>query len=190
MSAELNTIRTEKKKLRNAIVGQTRLDHQASIIKNLLSLEEVIDAEVLAIYLSTDGEVDVTEIGADGRPLALPVTLAALGDPTMYFARYHLGDPLVKGRFRILVPEEVVTVTPDVVITPLVAFDDTGARIGRGGGFYDRYFAEHDVIRIGVGFEDQIVESIEVEPHDERLDYMVTEVAVRNFERVASNEDD
>ena len=62
-----------------------------------------------------------------------------------------------------------------VSITPGLAFDRDGGRIGYGGGFYDRFFAEHKVIKAGVAFHGQILDDLHLEEHDVRMDMVVTD---------------
>ena len=66
----------------------------------------------------------------------------------------------------------------NIVILPLLAFDATGARLGRGGGHYDRTLAslrkKCHVRAIGLAFDEQMVEKCPVEPHDAPLDMVVT----------------
>lgn len=78
------------------------------------------------------------------------------------------------------VPSESLT----VILVPGLAFDaQTGARLGRGGGFYDRFLARDGVRarRIGVAMELQVLPSIPQELHDARVDELVTEAAWRKF---------
>lgn len=65
----------------------------------------------------------------------------------------------------------------DVAIVPGLAFDAGGGRLGRGGGWYDRFLPRlrADAVKIGVAFEVQIVEGVPVEGHDVRMDWVVTE---------------
>ncbi len=67
----------------------------------------------------------------------------------------------------------------DVVLIPGVVFDESGARVGRGAGCYDRFFARNDlmegILAVGVCFEAQLVASAPSEGHDVRLDAIVTE---------------
>jgi 5-formyltetrahydrofolate cyclo-ligase len=70
--------------------------------------------------------------------------------------------------------------TPDVVIVPLLAYDGYGGRLGQGGGYYDRTLAalrraNPETRAIGIAFSAQAVERLELEPHDERLDGVLTE---------------
>jgi 5-formyltetrahydrofolate cyclo-ligase len=76
-------------------------------------------------------------------------------------------------------PARRVPVDPaevDVVIAPGLAFDREGYRLGYGGGHYDRYLARlgRRALRVGIGFEQQLVERVPREPTDERLDLVVT----------------
>ncbi|CAL59275.1 5-formyltetrahydrofolate cyclo-ligase [Mycoplasmopsis agalactiae] len=65
----------------------------------------------------------------------------------------------------------------DCVFTPLVAFDNSLNRIGMGKGFYDRFFSENNgnYLKIGLCFNDQLVEKIESETSDQMLDLVITE---------------
>jgi 5-formyltetrahydrofolate cyclo-ligase len=79
---------------------------------------------------------------------------------------------------RVVVPEEQPDPTAvDVVIVPGVAFTPDGGRLGQGGGWYDRFLASvrPDCTSIGVGFDPQVVDVLPTEPHDIRLDSIVTE---------------
>jgi 5-formyltetrahydrofolate cyclo-ligase len=82
---------------------------------------------------------------------------------------------------RVVVPEEEPDPTAvDVVIVPGVAFAPDGARLGQGGGWYDRFLASvrPDCTSIGVGFDAQVVDVLPTEPHDIRLHGVVTESGV------------
>jgi 5-formyltetrahydrofolate cyclo-ligase len=81
----------------------------------------------------------------------------------------------------VVVPEDEPDPTAvDVVIVPGVAFTPDGARLGQGGGWYDRFLAavRAECTSIGVGFDPQVVEMLPTEPHDIRLDSIVTESGV------------
>ncbi len=74
------------------------------------------------------------------------------------------------------------TVTPDLILTPLLAFDAAGSRLGQGGGYYDRTFAAlPEVTRIGVAYAGQEVGRLEIEAHDVRLHGVLTQTGYRSF---------
>jgi len=65
-----------------------------------------------------------------------------------------------------------------LIVTPGVAFAENGARLGMGGGYYDRFLAEQSAPRVGLAFEMQIVDAIPRSAHDESVDLIVTELRV------------
>lgn len=67
----------------------------------------------------------------------------------------------------------------EVIIAPLLAFDDQLSRLGFGGGWYDRFLASQtDAVSIGLAYEFQRVERLVVEPHDHPMNYIITDAAV------------
>ena len=71
----------------------------------------------------------------------------------------------------------------DISITPLLAVDKTGTRLGYGGGYYDRFFEKHNgVKKIGYAFDFQVVDKVPSEPFDKRLDYTITDKRVIKHE--------
>lgn len=68
----------------------------------------------------------------------------------------------------------------DVVVVPALAFTAEGHRLGQGGGWYDRFLVRipSRVLTIGVGFAEQVVDELPVEPHDVPLDVIVTDAGV------------
>jgi 5-formyltetrahydrofolate cyclo-ligase len=70
----------------------------------------------------------------------------------------------------------------DLVITPGLAFDRRGHRLGYGGGHYDRYFArlQRSALRVGVGFSIQLVDELPTEPSDRPVDLVVTDAGVHD----------
>lgn len=85
--------------------------------------------------------------------------------------------PLVSGADLLVVPGDLDPSVLDVVVVPGLAFTTSGLRLGQGGGHYDRFLARlrPDCITVGVGFAEQLVDAIPTEPHDVRLDLVVTD---------------
>jgi 5-formyltetrahydrofolate cyclo-ligase len=88
---------------------------------------------------------------------------------------------LIPGVFDILVPpgEDLLTNVSrtDLVLIPGVGFDQDGHRLGRGRGYYDRALRGvlAGALRVGLAHECQVISHVPVDPHDERVDYIVTE---------------
>ncbi|KAA6172671.1 5-formyltetrahydrofolate cyclo-ligase [Pseudomonas veronii] len=106
-------------------------------------------AKHISLYLPTDGEIDprllLRAAQRRGKATYLPV-LSAWPRTKMVFQRVSPGEKLLPNRFRILEPRinacrQRKVWTLDLVLLPLVGFDDAGGRLGMGGGFYDRSLA-------------------------------------------------
>jgi 5-formyltetrahydrofolate cyclo-ligase len=128
----------------------------------------------------------IKEVLAVGRALALPRYDAARQAYGACWVR-DLDRDLVTGRFGILEPvpalPAIATPAVDLVLAPGLAFDAEGHRLGRGKGYYDRLLAEVKGWRCGVTFEFQIAPEIPAEPHDVRMDGLITEEQWREFPR-------
>lgn len=113
----------------------------------------------------------------NGHTVALPSLTP--DNPTMIFAEHS--DPfshsdLEPGPHGLLQPDRsAAQVVPDVVFVPLLAFTNTGARLGQGGGYYDRWLSNHrGTIAIGMGWDSQKRDTLPEEPHDIGLHAVVT----------------
>ncbi len=138
---------------------------------------------VVSVYHPIRGEADtgpLLEVLAEaGFATALPFMLER--EKPLRFHLWRPGDPVAAGRWNILEPLPTAPVVdPDVLFVPLAAFDRQGFRLGYGAGFYDNaLFAlrrAKPVLAVGVAFAVQEVERVPREPHDQRLDAVITEV--------------
>lgn len=85
---------------------------------------------------------------------------------------------LALGSFHIEEPTGTDTSSIDdmeMIVVPAVAYDRTGNRVGRGKGYYDRLLAGSRARKIGVGYDFQLVDMIDADPHDVRVDVVITE---------------
>ncbi len=137
-------------------------------------------AGTVAVYHAIGSELDMTDVSLAlahaGRALCLPVVVAL--DAPMIFRRWSPGDPLELDLAGVPAPLPLAeAIVPDLILTPLLAFDAAGARLGQGGGYYDRTFAAlPDAIRVGFAYAGQQVDDLPVEGHDIRLHGVLTEV--------------
>lgn len=63
----------------------------------------------------------------------------------------------------------------ELIIVPAVAYDRSGNRVGRGKGYYDRLMESTKATKVGVAYDFQIVDDIDAEPHDVKVDILITE---------------
>lgn len=123
-----------------------------------------------------------TWLAAGGTFAALlPVVVDA--DAALAFRAWQPHAPMEEDRYGIPTPLAGDFLQPQALLIPLVAFDAAGFRLGYGGGYFDRTLTalRPRPLAIGVGFELCRVDTIRPEPHDERLDAIVTEAGVTTF---------
>lgn len=137
----------------------------------------------LAGYLPIRSEIDplgsMEEAAAHG-PVAVPVIDGK--DLPLKFSRWEPGCALKEGPFKVSIPAVEDYLEPEILIVPMVAFTRQGARLGYGGGFYDRTLAmlraKRATLAIGFAFAAQEADSLPLEATDEILDMIVTEQGV------------
>lgn len=135
--------------------------------------------KLIGFYWPFRGEYDPRSVLAlmreRGSRLALPV-IVERGQP-LVFREWSPGSLMVQGTWKIPMPQSGDSVFPDLLVVPLVGFDNQGYRLGYGGGFYDRTIAamQERPRTIGVGFEFGRLTTIYPQPHDISLERIVTE---------------
>jgi 5-formyltetrahydrofolate cyclo-ligase len=145
---------------------------------------------VAAGYHPIGGELDpwptLRRLEAAGARIVLPV--AESRHSPLVFRAYRAGDPLQTDAAKIAAPTaDAEALTPDIVITPLLAFDRHGYRLGQGGGYYDRTLqalrAQGKVWAIGLAYAGQEIDVVPRDAHDQPLDAILTESGYHVFER-------
>ena len=190
---DLKELRQHLRNNRRQIASVQCHSAQLAIIEWITALKVYQAARRIAGYWAKDGELDVTALlvraRADGKMTYLPV-MTGIGQPLL-FAPYTSTTLLQDNRYKI--PEPVVPANQiikpiqlDLVLTPLVGFDDEGLRLGMGGGFYDRSFAfrrRADALPqpclIGIAYESQhLPQLLPKRDWDIPLDAVITESGV------------
>ena len=189
-------LQEEKAALRRTVLAQRDLlsapereRRSAALTRHFLALPELRRASVVMCFVAFRSEVltepIIAQCLAQGKTVvaprimgrhhmeAFPVTdLARDLEPSVYGLR----EPRPDGQ---PVPPTVI----DLVVVPGSVFDRTGHRIGYGGGYYDAYSERlrAGAARVGLAFDLQLVDTVPSEPHDLRLDALVTESGVLRF---------
>jgi len=132
-------------------------------------------------YLSIGSEIDagplMERLARSGAELSLP---RLEPDGGMTFRSWSHGEPLERGPFGLSEPPpDAPLAHPGLVLAPLLAFDQAGHRLGYGKGYYDRALtplrAAGPVFVCALAFHGQMVETVPHEPHDQPLDWALTE---------------
>ena len=174
--------RTERERLINerlALNADTR-KAKSLRIESMLDLSiGKFNGRIISSYWPIRGEPDLRNwairvIERGGR-IALPVVIRK-GWP-LEFRIWAPGDPLERGVWNILVPCRGPSVLPDVVLAPVVGFDDASYRLGYGGGFFDRTLAAmpRKPLIIGVAYAESRIATIHPQAHDIPMDVVVTD---------------
>jgi 5-formyltetrahydrofolate cyclo-ligase len=182
---EKNTMRQSLLAARRAHADTHGNDAAAALAKHA----DKLSGRNIAAYLPKGGEIDprplMQALRRQGSGICLPVCVDE--EAAMIFRRYRDGDALIPDEMGIAAPRATAQqVTPDIVLLPLLAFDGTGNRLGRGGGFYDRTLAalrKRGACRfIGLAFDMQMVDKCPVAPHDEALRGVATPTQWYDFD--------
>ncbi|MHA1540115.1 MAG: 5-formyltetrahydrofolate cyclo-ligase [Alphaproteobacteria bacterium] len=175
----------KKKTLRHTVLEQRRLFSMVSgdeasariceILRNHFSFDE---SQVIAGYAPINFEANILPFLAEQKNTCLPITTQEKAPLT--FRRYTAKTVLEKGFWNIPVPPvSAEDLVPDILLVPMIGFDKDCNRLGYGGGYYDRTLhklrAEKNVTAIGIVFEMQKLDTIEIFSHDQEMDFIVTE---------------
>ncbi|WP_047152423.1 5-formyltetrahydrofolate cyclo-ligase [Aneurinibacillus tyrosinisolvens] len=187
-------IAEQKKQIRKQILamrGAAELEERAkwsrTVAEKLLSLPEIQEARLLFSFLSFGDEVNldvfINACYQEGKKIYVPKTDVAQKVMTPY--RFEGWDSLKKGVYGIREPlagqaEQWNGEKFDVILVPGVAFTPVGERLGYGGGFYDRFLGGIEQLPplFAPCFDMQVVSSLPVEKHDQKVNRIITEKEV------------
>ncbi len=136
-------------------------------------------------YLPINSEISplplLQYLESRGYTLGMP----KVENDTLIFLEWASTTPLAKGNFGTLEPSSGNTLTPDIILMPLLGFDEAGNRLGYGRGHYDKALAtfsqEKTPLKIGLAYNIQRLDYIPAESHDEKLDWVITPTRAWKF---------
>ncbi|AKL10497.1 TPA: 5-formyltetrahydrofolate cyclo-ligase [Kluyvera intermedia] len=170
---------------RRALTAEQQEQFSVAAAARMMAYPPVVMAHTVALFLSFDGELDtqplIEQLWRSGKRVYLPV-LHPFSAGNLLFLQYHPHSELVINRLKIQEPKlDVRDVLPlaqlDVLITPLVAFDSQGQRLGMGGGFYDRTlqnWQRYSLQPVGYAHDCQHVDVLPAQEWDIPLPAVVT----------------
>ncbi len=183
----MNNLRTRIKEKRSQLSSDNVDRLGEAIFRNILDSNILNDKKRIAIYYSVNNEVTTEQIikhlWAENKELFLPI----IKFNQLMFGSYKSGDNLNNNKFGIPEPvtrtEDLIAADIlDLVIVPLVAFDSNCNRLGMGGGYYDRALAfkqtsskTHSPLLIGLAYELQKVNALEINSWDIPMDGIISE---------------
>ena len=176
----------EVTRTRRRAIPQAQRDEAAEGLAQMLEgISELAGARVVLGYGANREEIDPAPALLKMHEAGIRIAYPRVSDrDTLDVHEVSDPDDLVLGAFSIREPRpdapRVDIADIDVVLVPAVAFDRRGYRLGYGGGFYDRFLARlpEGPLRIGVAFDEQLIDEVPAEAHDEPVDLVVTPGAV------------
>lgn len=173
ITAEKQRLRTDVRKFLDSLTREERSGDSQKIRAALESWNHWAGIRTLCAYAALASEPDVLTPWPSGKTILLPRVVA---DRLVLHEVGGVGM-LERGAFGVFEPGlecPVRDAKADVVLVPGLAFDRKGGRLGRGKGYYDRLLERVGGVRVGVCFEGQVLEAVPCEPHDQRMDFLVT----------------
>ena len=157
----------------------------AVICSTALALPVLQNKKVIAAYSSFGHEVVTQPLLANLLAAGFVLTLPVVDQQNqkMEFRRVDSLETLTPGVYGILEPHTGQLCSPEeieLLFIPGLAFDRQGNRLGRGGGYYDRYLptVKPNAVKIGLAFQLQIADALPVDPHDIKVDAVITEQGI------------
>mgnify|MGYP003402850440 FL=1 len=185
-------IRKQIRQARQQLSSAQQQQAAKALSQQFLNLPELLNSQHIAVYLHNDGEIATAELINSlwqlGKSVYLPV-LHPFTSGYLLFQHYQPNTLLTSNKYGIAEPilscQDIKVVAElDLILTPLVAFDAQGQRMGMGGGFYDRTFADQPLAQrrmIGLAHDCQQVACIPTEAWDVPLPMVLTPSAVFRF---------
>lgn len=173
-------IRDEMRKLREGMSNEEVLEKSRIMCERFAETDLYKRAARIAVYMPIKNEADLSILTkralADGKCVLVPVTDTLKN--SISFAKITEASMFSEGAFGIKEPMQKSRIAPeylDLILTPGLAFDFSGGRLGWGKGYYDRALEKTKAKLVGAGYEFQLTGAVPMEVHDRRMDYILTE---------------
>ena len=176
---EKTALRAKMTELESEMTGAQRLESDSALQRNFLKLPQLDRVESVLLYWSMDSEIATGPILEDllhrGKTVLMPRCLPG----NELECRVYNPERLVRHRWGMWEPDETCPLMePELALVPGLCFDKSGYRLGRGGGFYDRWLAKTKAYTIGLCRETGLQTALPREYWDRRVNLVLTEQAM------------
>ncbi|MBO6621192.1 MAG: 5-formyltetrahydrofolate cyclo-ligase [Balneola sp.] len=181
VSDQKSELRARMLKLRKSIDEEDWQARSETIINELKKIPEFINSDVIHCYVSMNDRKEVNthsllnDLISSGKKVIVPVTDFETGE--LKHSELRSFEDLKKNKWGVPEPDEIhpQKQKTDLILVPLLAADKDFNRLGYGKGFYDRFLKKENAVKIGLLFDEFILDQIPVENFDEKLDILITE---------------
>lgn len=169
--------RKELKKKRAAIGQEVRQSAAGRCLEHLLKMKEFSENQWIYLYMSYGYELDTIEIILSLLKIKKRIAVPRVCGQKMKFHEITDLNQCEIGSYQIMEPfaDRPVVTQKGMMLLPGLGFDKKGNRMGYGGGYYDRYLSTHpEIIKIGLAFDEQIIDQVPTDQYDISMDYILT----------------
>lgn len=172
---EKKQIRFDMRHLKEELSTEEKENEAAKVFQRIEKMPEFIEANTILIYWSTTDELPTHNFIQKYCNQKL-IILPSINADKLVLKRFSSDATMVQRALGIWEPDllEIYSGKIDLVIVPGVAFDSKKNRLGRGKGYYDRFFRRNKTLKIGVGFDFQLINKVPINRNDMRMDRIVT----------------
>jgi len=168
-------VRSECRELREAKTREQVREDSLALCQRLVEWGKLQEAKRVMAYVAFRNELDLAPL-FEMLPEVEWIVPRVVGKRLVLHP--YDWQRLVRHRFGMLEPAaDLPTIDPgtlDVVLVPGVAFDRRGGRMGFGGGFYDGFLPTTGALRVGITFDDCLLDEVPSDEHDQRMNWVVT----------------
>ena len=147
----------------------------------ILEIKSKLIISSIAIYHPIKSEISPLKIIEICQNFSIEICLPIINKNTneLIFSKFDYKKCLTKNKYGIIEPTKINHITPDVIFAPMVGFDKNLNRLGYGKGYYDKVISKLRKIKkifvIGLAYDNQMVRSIPIDNHDEKMDIILTD---------------
>ena len=174
-----------KSTIRKKVLKIRKKKYSKNLSISFINLSKILEKKktkpkIIGGYYPFNYELDILNILETLEKKKYIISLPKIAkNNKMNFFKWSFKEPLKINKFGIPETTSNKKINPNILLIPLVGFDDQLNRLGYGGGYYDRYLSKIEdnkkIIKIGVGFSFQKIKNIPINKHDIKLDYIITE---------------
>lgn len=182
-------LRLKLQKRLSDIEPEMGIEKSKQACRNLVSTQQFQNASVIMMYLAIPNETDCTEAILEAWQQGKTVVVPKISWENRHMIPVRINSLETDFSVEVSGLRNPINGTPvpfqeiNLVITPALAFDRKGNRLGRGGSYYDRFFTNNELkaVRCGLAFAEQIIDSVPVASHDQPVDFLVTDNEIITF---------
>lgn len=181
VSDQKSELRARLLKLRKSINEEDWQIRSETIINELKKIPEFITSDVIHCFVSMNDRKEINthslldDLISSEKKVIVPVTDFETGE--LKHSELRSFKDLRENKWGVMEPVEIhpQTQQTDLILVPLLAADKDFNRLGYGKGFYDRFLKKENAVKVGLLFDDFLLDQIPVENFDEKLDILITE---------------